>query len=207
MRHQTEKKSVKNICIDIDGVLADTRKGLADYCYEKLGVLINPSLLEKFKLREILEISKDKSNDLVSDFYNNGYGRFSPLPDSVEVVRKLSSFYTPYAVSGRPEYLEDGTKEWVHKIYHNSIKGILFAKAHDIKTPKNRPTKGEICEKLGAHFMVDDDSVYSLDCLNRGIHVLYLHGDHPLTNPRAIEVASWQDILRYATGGLQQKVA
>lgn len=189
------------LCLDIDGVLADTRMGLARYCSLELGATVDPIALEKFKVRDLLGISGERAHRLVCGFYNLGYRAFSPYQDSVNVVERLSHFYDLYAISGRPYHLEEGTREWIQRTFQNSIREVLFARAHDLKTPKSRSTKGEICEKLGARFMVDNDSVYSLDCLKRGIPVLYFHGDKPLVHPLAIEVASWRDVFTYGRGG------
>mgnify|MGYP001594336615 CR=1 FL=1 len=192
-----------NIFFDIDGIVADTRRELSKYCSEKLGLKISSRKLEKTKLSEIVGIPKDKCRKLITDFYLTRQETFETMPGAKYALQKLSKKYNINLISGRPIWSEEPTVRWVEKKLSGLISRVFFSRAHDIETPGYRRTKGEICREFYGEFLVDDDSVYSLECANRGTNVLYFHGDKEIIHPKIIKVLSWQEIMEYGMGRIK----
>lgn len=186
-----------NLFFDVDGIIADSRWELSRYCFEILGLKISKDQLEKSKLSEIAGFPKEKSFELITDFYRTRQEDFRLVPGARPAIKKLSKLYNINLISGRPDWAEEPTIRWVEKKLKGLVNRVIFSQAYDIATPFERQTKSKICQKYDGKFIVEDDCAHSIECANNGLNVLYFHGDKEIVHPKIIKVISWKEIMEY----------
>ena len=195
--------SRKIIAVDIDDVLGVFADEFVKYSNGKWGTKLT---VEDYTEHwaEMWQVDKDLTNARAKEWYKSGItGALPANSHAKEGLRKLSEKYDMVITTSRHSTLRQETEEWVQKHYPNIFTSVHFAgiwenqdKSHDelIKV-----TKAELCKKLGADYLIDDQPKHCLAAAEAGIEAL-LFGDYPWNQDVKLikgvrRVKNWQEVL------------
>ena len=157
--------------LDCDDVLADFIGGLGEAYNQKYGTQHNPDDFgpDPTHWKELLS-----SEGIVRmyDLFNNGeYARnMKPVLGSIETVEYLHAAGDEiFVATSRNGLPLDITPKWLEQTYGPVFQDVFYAK---LTSDDDRPTKGEICQRLNADLAVDDLARHAKDISSRGIPCL-----------------------------------
>lgn len=110
-----------------------------------------------------------------SHLMSEEYQHVEPFVAAIEVVGQLREQYDLHIITGRPDFLADATKTLLDQYFPDIFSSVEFTNFFD--GLKSRP-KSEVCQALGASFLIDDHLHHALGVAECGIDVL-LFGDYP----------------------------
>ncbi len=192
---------VKIIAVDLDEVLAETFRALLKKKKWKFaGTKISYDDAVSYNLREIpkLSISK-KSSVRVYLWFLLWAWLWTKINPVVWAKTKLKEFkkkwYKFHVVTARHFLLRFATGIWLYKNYKYIFDSVVFANFFTRFSTK----KSEICKKLWASVIIEDNLENAIDCAGAGIKVYLL--DKPWNQQYdkkihkwIIKVKAWWDI-------------
>lgn len=205
MSNLTTSKNHKIIAVDFDGVIANTDKAKMEFARKELGI----DILEKqMKLRYFVKLFGEKEGStLYSSIIQSVYHSkmmvtdVEPTEDSVSCIKTLQERgWRCVVVTSRQGSVDehgDSSLYWAWRFvekYHFSIqKPDMYSIGSQ--------TKREICLRLCADALVDDDYDKLLPVINAGISGFLFstetnQEDEFLYHPfMAIRVVGWKDLF------------
>jgi uncharacterized HAD superfamily protein len=185
------------IGIDIDEVLADYLSALIRFHNELYGTCLAPDQFKTYRFWETWGGTKEEAIQKVYDF--SGTSQFKnivPIQGAKQAIQTLRGNHTLHLITGRPDDLAEGTREWVERHFPDTFSSLNFAN-HFSKVGAPR-TKSEICDALKVDFLIEDILDYALECVTPNRTVLLL--DNPWNQhsplPKGIRrVRSWEEIV------------
>ncbi|MCL2037894.1 DHH family phosphoesterase [Candidatus Saccharibacteria bacterium] len=206
-----EKFLLKNnqkpvIAVDIDDVLSDTANWFIAESKQRWNCDLT---IDEYSegWGEVWKVDRDEWRRRYLEFVGDEeyLKKIKPidLKSSLAVLRELKKNHKLVILSSRPQEVHDQTRKWIKKYYNGIFEEIIFVDFWN-ETGWNRSgalkTKAEICVKIGADFLIDDQPkhVNSLEkCATKGI----LFGDYPWQkveiSPVAENVRNWHEIKEY----------
>lgn len=173
------------IAVDLDEVLCPFVEQLCNF-YNANAALYDFAVpttlqLQDFKSYRFCEVwggSDAQSLEIVHAFFDSWYFKEIPvLPDAVVGINALKEAgFDVVLVTSRQLILEEHTKTWIQQNFPNSFREIAFG--NHWGTAGRKVSKSELCEKLGADVLIDDNISYAKECANTGMSVL-LFGEYP----------------------------
>ncbi len=162
---------MKKIALDIDGVLADAFNFFVSHYNKKNRTCFQLKDYHSPQRNKIFGITKEEMAKAVDDFYDeNGCLNINPVEGAVDGAKKLSNFGEIYVITARQDYFREDTLKWVEKHLDRVVKDIYFAKNYyKLNLTSHRLDKSEICVKIGADLVIDDDFDNVFYCGKRGI--------------------------------------
>jgi len=168
------------IAVDIDDVLADSTEHLRLQVNDRLGIDLQPhhyavpgeywgyyekvwevnGVAHRITLEELDPIMVEDQSDV------------QPYAQAREVLQELAKCYRLIVVTARDVSWEPATKRWLQERFPNMFEGMHFA-GHE----KGKLTKGQLCKRLGAEWLIDDNVNHAHTALDEGIRVI-LFGDY-----------------------------
>lgn len=195
----------KIIAIDIDDVLAPTAQKFIAYSNEIWGtnLTIQDYNEDWTKLWEVDFTEARKRSDHVhsSDVFL-GNSRFE---DADIVLRRLAGKYRLVITTSRRSQLKNLTLDWREKYYGDIFENIHFAGMWDTITADSiKATKRDLCERIGASYLIDDQPKHCVAVAETGITAL-LFGDYSWNHmdnlpQNVIRASNWQAIEDYFFG-------
>lgn len=182
---------VKIIAVDLDEVLAETFRALLKKKKWKFaGTKISYDDAVSYNLREIpkLNISKKKSVRVYMWFLLWAWLRTKISP-VVWAKTKLKEFkkkwYNFHVVTARHFLLRFATGIWLFKNYRHIFDSVVFANFFTRFSTK----KSEICKKLWATVIIEDNLDNAIDCAKEWIKVYLL--DKPWNQDYDKKIHKW----------------
>lgn len=185
------------IAVDLDDVLFDFIGHFFDWHNRVYGTHIRREDMIFETLWEAWDGTKTEAMERVPRFFNQPeHLQLEPIPGSVEVLDRLRHRYRLHIVSAREPEAADSTLAWIDKHFEGIFEGVNLGIANPTR-PKPQ-TKAEVCQRLGATTLIDDQLIHIDECVRLGIRVL-LYGNQvwnrtdqlPLL---ATRVADWQEV-------------
>lgn len=142
------------------------------------------------------------TRDLFAYLLTDEYSDMPPMDGAAETLRKLSEKYSLYIVTGRPDETEQATHNWTNKYLPNIFEEIIFTNFFKLSNSKGKlRTKADVCEELGAQWLVDDHLHHIKNVSEKGVTGL-LFGDLPweqLDAPSGniVKIKDWQQLGQY----------
>jgi uncharacterized HAD superfamily protein len=192
---------MKIIAVDLDEILAETARALLKRKKNRINwKRINWNELSSYNLWEIekLEISKQKSVEIFLWFLV-GAGLWNKIDPVVGAKTKLKEFkkrwYKLHVVTARHFLLRFATWIWLYLNYKHIFDSVEFANFFTRFSTK----KSEICKKLWADIIIEDNLENAIECANEWIKVYLI--DKPWNQAYdkkkhkwIIKVNSWSEI-------------
>jgi uncharacterized HAD superfamily protein len=184
------------IVVDIDEILADTLHKLIAHDNKKLKCNHKWEEFNTYKLWKVWNCTREESVVRVNDFFESeNFSKITPVEGSQKGIEQLSRKCKLHLVTGRTDQQDIQTKEFINKYFPNKFASIEFTSHYYKETPTK---KSEVCKKLNAKIIIEDDLEHAIDCANQGIKVILLNrpwNQHP-NHENIIRVNSWDEIVK-----------
>lgn len=188
------------IAVDADEIIAGFLDHFIAYYNGKFQTKVLKSQISSFKLDPLFNTSEEIFLQRIDEYYQEGEVlKIEPIKGSFEGINKLlKKGYQLEIITARPSTYRDATVEWVTKHFPKKFDQIHFA-FNPYNKDSEPVTKAQICKKIGARVLIDDNIDNALDCAKNGIKVLLM--DAPWNQvedlPKGIiRVKSWKEIVK-----------
>lgn len=207
-------KIKKTIAIDIDEVLAAFAESFVDFSNKKWGTHLKPQDWTE-DWAEIWKIDFEEATKREQIIYKSDiFSRAKHNPRASNVLKGLAKKYKLVIVTSRHRAVTKDTLDWIQKHFSDLFEEIHFAGFYDDleKHPLERlkATKAEICQQIGADYLIDDNPKHCIATANAGITAL-LFGDYIWNRVNdlpsgVIRVKDWLAVLEYFDDESRQRV-
>lgn len=198
---------MKTIAVDIDDVLAANAEGFVQYSNKKWGTHLKPDDYTEHwaQMWQIdLEEVERRRDIIVAD---KVFIKHRAFEEPKNVLKKLAKDYKLVVVSSRGPRVQADTIEWVEQNFEGIFSGVHFAKIYDrpISLKQLKMTKKEICQEIGADYLIDDQPKHCFAVAKAGI-VAILFGTYKWTEVKrlpknVVRARTWQDVWEYFNAG------
>lgn len=195
---------MRTIAVDIDDVLAANAEDFAKFSNERWGTNLKPDdytehWAELWKV-DFDEVERRREVILKEKVFT----KHRIFDEAKPSLVKLASNYKLVIVSSRGRRVQKDTIDWINKEFGNIFSEIHFAKIWD----KNihvleslKLTKAEICQEIGADYLIDDQPKHCIAAAQAGI-ISLLFGDYKWTRgvkpiDNMVKVKNWQEVLEF----------
>lgn len=193
----------KVIAFDCDDVIVASGSLLVEH-YNKLhGTDVKQ---EEFYSKDYENVwhtdSETVNRDLFAYLLTEDYANLPPMEGAVEVLNHLANTHTLYIVTGRPDFTENVTNEWVNKYLPGVFEKIVFTNFFKLSDSRGElRTKADACVEIGAEYLVDDHLHHIQVVAELGITGL-LFGNLPWEQtdqlpPLAVKINDWHELKDY----------
>ena len=161
------------IACDLDEVLGSTLDEIIKYYNDKYKTKLSKKDFHTYSFEEVWNCSREKSLDIVKDFFNSPYGAaIKPIPGSVEGIEKLKDNKL-IIITGRQDYSQYRTYGFLAEYFPNKFSEVY----HTNHFAENQIEKADICKKLGVDFLIEDIYHYADSSALNGTKAILL--DYP----------------------------
>lgn len=184
--------------LDIDDVKGDFVRGFIEWHNEKYGTHLEYEGWHSYHFEEVLGGTHADAIAKVRLFYETHHFTDMPVIDGAkEGIRQLYKVSDLVAVTGRNPMAEKSTRAWLAR-HFPEVPDVYFTDAFERK----KHNKSEVCHRLGAREIVEDNRHNAVECANAGIGAVLLTrpwngGDLP---KGVIRVSLWSEV----TGALEE---
>lgn len=195
------------IAIDIDDVLARGTESLRLEVNKRLGVDLQPEHYaipgEYWDYYERVWEANGLSGRITMEELNPqmvaDQSHVPPFDEAREVLKKLSKKYRLVIVTARNLDWEPATQRWLDAHFPHTFDCVHFAGNY-----ASTQTKGDLCRKLGAEWLIDDNVGHAETALEQGIKVV-LFGDYGWQkdieiHKDIVRCRNWAAVLEYFDG-------
>ncbi len=186
------------IAVDIDEVLA---RGLATYL-EYFNSTYDTSFTEEDftpdkGFWEVLGVKDEDIAQVEQHYRTTMHARdWLLVPGAQEAILKLASQHELVIVSNRQTQGHEPTREWLQRNFGNSFGDVIFTEAE--RKDGVKPTKAEICSRIGAAVLIEDEVKEVNACQKLGIPVVLFETrlNQGVEGEQIWRVRSWPEALR-----------
>lgn len=158
------------LAIDIDGVLADHTAALAAWHNQTFGTRLTVDDYISDEWRYVWNTSADEAERRAQAFHATGaHGRFATIRGAKTALRELKKTHDLILVTVRRRNVIDATYQWLEVHYPGLFQDVHFIHYWD---DNQRKTKAEVCQQIGAHYLIDDSLKHCLEAAEAGIPAL-----------------------------------
>ncbi len=125
-----------------------------------------------------------------------------PISGAVECLRSLRRRYQLVVLSARDPNFAAITDEWLNKHFGGVFDRVILGIGHS-ERGEGSTTKAEVCRRIGADVLVDDQVAHLAPAADEGIRTL-LFGRYPWNQaepvpPSSVRVADWSQVCAALT--------
>jgi 5'(3')-deoxyribonucleotidase len=199
MKHVQHNESKPVIAVDIDEVLSPLHDLVFAHHNEVYGTNFplhdtgGSYFIDKYT-GEPYEVTMEKLKKFID---TEAFQNLEPLDGAVEAIKKVASKYDIIVITSRQDFYFEITHKWLEQHFPQTFKSVHFTEygAADVKI-----SKSDLCLKLGARYLIDDNLEFTLQAAAAGIKVL-LFGDYPWNQANelpggVIRVKDWNEVLQ-----------
>ena len=188
------------IAIDLDDVVVRFCPAFCEYANRKWGAEIHPGVYtedwEKMFGIDVMEWQR-RSDEALKDL--EFYDGLTIIDGARQKLEMLCKDYDVVAVTSRHVVTKQITQSWLQRHLPGLVNDVHFLGAYEVNDGhSHKKTKDEICLRLGASYLIDDQPKHVLKCAQAGIGAI-LFGDYSWN--RAVEVddgvrraANWDEV-------------
>jgi 5'(3')-deoxyribonucleotidase len=195
-----KKVTKKVIAVDADEVLAAFIDHFLVHYNAKYQTVVSKDKIHSFKLDPIFNTTQDVFLKRMDEYYESGEVlKIKPVKGSLKGVDQLlRKGYFLEIITARPSMYKEATINWVNQHFPKRFNQIHFSFNPYNKNSEDI-TKAEICKRIGAKVLIDDNIVNAFDCAKNGIKVFLM--DMPWNQVEdlpegIIRVKSWEEIIK-----------
>lgn len=190
------------IAVDCDDVIVSTAPATLDYYNHKYGTNVP---LRDFYSND-LSLWKAPDNDTAVRRFNEfieseEFFDLAPTKEAIGVLQDLAAYHELHVVTGRPDFVEASTLAWLQRHLPDIFKTAVFTNYFTLSDGIAKPrSKAEVCQEIGADYLIDDHLHHAEMVASEGINVL-LFGDFPWNQadtlpPRVTRVDGWTQVRK-----------
>lgn len=188
----------KSIAFDLDDVLASHVESFIVFSNETYGTNLTVGDYSE-DWPGLWGVTEDEVNKRALEFQTlQRIATFAVKDDAQITLEQLKIKYDLYVVTARRQHLVNTSIDWINKHFPNVFKEIHFVPMWELN---NKITKGDICKKIGADYLVDDLPRHCNIAADAGIKAI-LFGDYAWNRDEKIvdnvmRCKDWCDLLGY----------
>lgn len=194
--------NIPTVAFDIDDVLSTNVKDFVAFSNSKWGTNLTDDDYDEDWAR-LWGVSKEEALRRSRLYHESGYiGTYGHHAEALPVLKKLKKHFKLVIVTSRRKVLMRETAEWLDNYFEGIFEEIHYAGIWDDEAEGAvHATKADICEQVGADYLVDDQPKHCIGANQAGIKAV-LFGDYGWNRgievPASIKrVATWQELERY----------
>lgn len=125
------------------------------------------------------------------------------LPGAEFAILQLMSRYHVVLITSRDEDYREYTEAWLKEQFGEKSPSLYFSSAHK---DQGAETKGQICKRLGAEWLIDDNVEHCMGAEKEGVKAILFgeYGWHFQKPPELLNILDWPGVLEYFTDGKNQ---
>lgn len=190
------------IAVDIDEVLASNAPSFIEYTNKKWGLNLTIDDYHEH-WAELWGVDHEETRRRAAEYNLSGVVEVMPHKgEAVDVLKQLAKGYTLVITTARHRELTDITKKWIDTYYQGIFSDIHHVGIWDTAHPHaNTFTKADICQQIGASFLIDDQSKHCNAVQEAEIQAI-MFGDYSWNrNDEIVEgvvrCGNWDAVLEY----------
>ena len=197
--------SKKIIAVDIDDVLADSTESIRQLVNDKLGVSLTK---DHYKVEgeywgyyervwQAHGIGNQLSYDVLGEEMSLDQGHVPLLPGASFALAELSKKFKLVLLTSRDEAWKKATERWVKSHFGDLFDKVFFTEAGGVKK-----TKGELCDEIGAKWLIDDNVEHCKSALANNVMAVLFgnYGWHMSVPKNIVKCEDWPSVLEFFDG-------
>jgi|SRR3989344_4580873 len=194
--------SKPTIAVDIDEVLVPYAEGLVEYHNNKYGTRVRFEDVLHHNFDEFWEVSHEEYLRRAWQYIIENHKTAAPIKGAKETMKRLHKRYKILLITFRSAPLKEATLYWLDKHFEGYFDEPVFL-GDKQGTGAHVATKAEICNKIGAEWLIDDHLAPILEASGAGIKGI-LFGNYPWNQAELLpegvtRVKNWQEVQEYFT--------
>ncbi len=178
------------IAVDCDDVLVPSTKLIVDIYNQQYGTSVRLEGAQTSKNPE-WQASREEIAQRIYDIQlTDQYTQAKPFSDAVEACRRLATTHELHLVTARPDMVMPVTMAMLEKYFAD-----IFTEIEHVGLDGS---KGEVCQRLQADILIDDNYKHLEAARECGLECLLWFGDYPWQGPVADELVmrcrTWQEV-------------
>ena len=186
------------IAVDIDDVLADHVAAFVIFSNANYGTNLGKHNYDD-KWSNLWSVERDEIERRALEFHTPAsIMEYELIEEAEAALHELRKFYDLAIVSARPRHVLEATQMWLDKHFGPIFTEVHFVPYWDVE---NRKSKADICNEIGAEYLIDDIVKHCNVAAEGGITPL-LFGDYSWNQDanidnRVTRVKGWREVLGY----------
>lgn len=191
------------IAVDCDDVIVETMPVIVRHYNETYVTNLTLADVYSKNLTAWGVDNEDEAIRRVNDFMEKHAESLKPLQHAVDTLVELSQRHEMHLITGRADFLQQATEQWVERHLPGLFTSIEFTNyvviSDQVHTSR---TKLEVCQQIKADILIDDHIHHASQVAAGGITVL-LFGAYPwntsdvILPSNIIRVSDWHQVLEY----------
>jgi 5'(3')-deoxyribonucleotidase len=188
----------QTIAVDIDDVLADHVAAFVEFSNSKYGTNLGKHNYDD-RWSNLWAVDRQEIERRALEFHTpESIMEYELVEKARDALLVLRNDYDLAIVSARPRHVLDATEVWLQKHFGPIFREIHFVPYWEIE---NRKTKADICNQIGAEYLIDDIAKHCNVAAECGVNAL-LFGDYSWNqadsiSDKVVRVKDWQEVLNY----------
>lgn len=185
------------IAVDCDEVLCYFNESLMNFHNEFYNTTLTIEDFSNFQLHMVWGGTQEDTNKKFVQFYQTlHFQNLKPVPGAFESLKKLTKNYSLVVVTARDHHLWDHTKKYLDTHYPDIFDDLLHGNHYGQGL---KITKHDLCKKVGALMLIDDNVGYINEVTSRGLQGIVFgkypwNQDHKISHDLVKRVESWHEI-------------
>lgn len=190
---------MKTIAVDIDEVLARHNHALARFHNERYGTNHSEDDYFTDHWSKVWGVNLEEAERRAVEFHDTSqHASLEVVPGAFEVLRELKKTHRLVVVTVRRKQIIDITHRWLLEFYPEVFNDVKFIHFWD---KRNTKTKAEVCQDIGANWLIDDNIKHVSHMRAFGKKGL-LFGDYAWNQAEVlpedvVRVKNWKAVSRY----------
>lgn len=167
------------IAVDIDDVLSAHAEAFIAYSNTVYGTNLTVNDYHEHWSR-LWGVDYEEVEKRVKAYHASGaLSSYKPHIEAEPVLRKLAKNHKLLVVTARKSITAKDTEAWIEKHYSGIFNAVHHAGMWDTVTEHSiTATKAELCQKLGADYLIDDQLKHCLASAKLGVKAI-IFGNYP----------------------------
>lgn len=194
--------SKKIIAVDVDDVLSAYAPSLIKFSNERWGTNLTINEIDE-NWAKMWQIDSNEMETRAQVLHKELFRDLDYIDNAKIILEKLAKNYDLVVTTSRRKSLAEHTSDWLDehfpKIFSNIHHAGIYDEIHIESTFKK--TKLDLCKRIGADYMIDDQPKHCFATSQAGITSL-LFGDYPWNRTDqlpsgVVRVKNWHEVGKY----------
>lgn len=164
------------VAVDLDEVLFPLSQELIRRHNARTGAAYTVADFVTYAFSDVWGHTYAESVDVVYSCIRTLDVAVAPLEHAIDSLSRLSRHFKLVVVTSRDRQLQPCTQGWLDAHFPGVFSDVVFA--GNQHTQLGHESKGEVCTRLKASWIVDDSADFAAECAAAGIRAI-LFGDYP----------------------------
>ena len=197
---------LRKIAVDIDDVLARNAEGFVAYSNQRWGMQLTAEDYNDDWLK-VWRVDLGEAKARAKDYFQSGaFREFAPRKEALPVLKILKKRFELVIITSRQHSLAKQTSEWIDEHFTGIFSELHYTNIWraDLSRDMVNQTKTELCQQVGAEYLIDDQTKHCFAAAQAGITAL-LFGEFAWNRSAempngVVRVRDWEAVEAYFKG-------